>query len=100
MTCMPTGRPSTDPAGIETAGIAGQVGRHGECAVVAEGPLEAELAMRSTSPILVGIGPGGVEGDVGVGGGEDEVDLLEEIRHCSLSAGPGTARPCRRLCRS
>ena len=88
MICMPTGSPSTVPTGMDTAGIAGQVGRHGEGTVVAESALEAEFGDQVAVADGGGHGPGGVEGHVGVGGGEDEVHLGEGLGHDLVQGHP------------
>ena len=53
--------------------------------------------MRSTSSTVVGMGPCGAEGHVGIGGAEDEVDLVEELGHASTIVRAGTSRCLGRL---
>ena len=64
-------------------GVAGGVGGDRQGAVVPEGLAEAELLDQVSSVDDGAHRPRRLEGDVGVGGADDEVDLVEGERHGS-----------------
>ena len=94
MICIPTGRPSKVPTGIDTAGLPAKLaGKVRFPWLAPTRMMSPNRSMRSMSPTVVGHGALGAEGHVGVGRAEDEVHLVEEVRHHLVGTRREIARP-------
>ena len=88
MTCSPTGSPSTVPAGMDTAGLPVRLAGMVRAPLLPMARVEAVLGDQVDLADRGGHGPGGTEGDVRVGGAEDEVGLLEQVGHLLVDVDP------------